>query len=150
MVPISRAHVYRGVGMGGFPDLDLSWTCPSFCPFRRFQKGVGGRGLATNKPPKRAQKVLQKCVTGRRATPGRFGSLAFAMKNRHFGRQCSWIPARKARKCGKFWVLACVPNPGKQRIWRQCPPSARKESTKKLPNHPAFTHVLCPHSTKGA
>ena len=29
---------------------------------RRFRKGVGGRGLATNKPPKRAQKVLLKCV----------------------------------------------------------------------------------------
>ena len=28
----------------------------------RFRKGVGGRGLATNKPPKRAQKVLQKWV----------------------------------------------------------------------------------------
>ena len=25
---------------------------------RRFRTGVGGRGLATNKPPKRAQKVL--------------------------------------------------------------------------------------------
>ena len=30
--------------------------------FQRFRKGVGGRGLATNKPRKRAQKVLQKCV----------------------------------------------------------------------------------------
>ena len=30
--------------------------------FQRFQKGVGGRGLATTKPPRRAQKVLQKCV----------------------------------------------------------------------------------------
>ena len=30
--------------------------------YQRFRKGVGGRGLATNKPPKRAQKVLQKCV----------------------------------------------------------------------------------------
>ena len=30
---------------------------------QRFRKGVGGRGLATNKLPKRAQKVLQKCVT---------------------------------------------------------------------------------------
>ena len=29
---------------------------------QRFRKGVGGRGLATNKPPNRAQKVLQKCV----------------------------------------------------------------------------------------
>ena len=29
---------------------------------RRYRKGVGGRGLATNKPPKRAQKVLQKYV----------------------------------------------------------------------------------------
>ena len=28
----------------------------------RFRKGVGGKGLAANKPPKRAKKVLQKCV----------------------------------------------------------------------------------------
>ena len=53
-----------------------------------------------------------------RAKPGRFGSLAFAMKNRHIGGQCSCILAGKARKCGKFWVFACVPNPGKQSIWR--------------------------------
>ena len=77
----------------------------------------------------------------RRAETGRFGSLAFAMKNRHFGGECSWILAGKARKCGRFWVFACVPNPGKQSIWRQCPPSARKQSTKKLPNRPGFTHV---------
>ena len=80
--------------------------------------------------------------TGRRAKPGRFvGSLAFAMKNRHFGGECSWIPAGKARKCGRFGVFARLPNPGKQSIWRQCPPSARKHSTKKLPNRPGFTHV---------
>ena len=36
----------------------------------------------------------------RRAKPGRFGSLAFAMKNRHFGGERSWILAGKARKCG--------------------------------------------------
>ena len=29
---------------------------------QKFRKGVGGRGLATNKPPTRAQKVLQKYV----------------------------------------------------------------------------------------
>ena len=75
------------------------------------------------------------------AKPGRFGSLAFAMKNRHFGGECSRILAGKARNCGGFWVFACVQNPGKQRIWRQCPPSARKQSTKKLPNRPGFTHV---------
>ena len=51
----------------------------------------------------------------RRAKPGRFGSLAFAMKNRHFGGQCSWILGGKAQKCGIFWVFACVPNPGKQK-----------------------------------
>ena len=73
--------------------------------------------------------------------PGGFGSLAFAMKNGHFRGHCSWILAGKARKCGRFWVFACVPNPGKQSIWRQCPPSARKQSTKKLPNRPGFTHV---------
>ena len=38
-------------------------------------------------------------------------------------------------------MFACVPNPGKQSIWRQCPRSARKHSTKKLPNRPGFTHV---------
>ena len=82
-------------------------------------------------------------LPGRRAKTGLFffGSLAFAMKNRHFGGECSWILAGKARKCGRFWVLECVPNPGKQSIWRQCPPSARKQSTKKLPNRPGFTHA---------
>ena len=80
----------------------------------------------------------------RRAKTGRFGSLAFAMKNRHFGGECSWILAGKARKCGRFWVFACVPNPGKQSIWRQCPPSGRKQSTKKLPNRPGFAHVHLP------
>ena len=45
----------------------------------------------------------------------------------------------------KFWVFACVPNTGRQSIWRQCPPSARKQSTKKLPNRPAFTHVQGGH-----
>ena len=84
-----------------------------------------------------SQKFQQFC-TGRRAKPGRFGSLAFAMKNRHFGGHCSWIIAGKVRKCGRFWVFACVPNPGKRSIWRQCPPSARKQSTKKLPNRPRF------------
>ena len=77
----------------------------------------------------------------RRANPGRFGSLAFAMKNRHFGGECSWTLAGKARKCGKFWVLACVLNPGKQSIWRQCPLSAGKQSTEKIPNRPVFAHV---------
>ena len=81
---------------------------------------------------------LRRC---RRAKPGRFGSSAFAIKNRHFGGECSWILAGKARKCGRFWVFACVPNPGKQSIWRQCPPNARKQSTKKLPNRPGSTHV---------
>ena len=46
--------------------------------------------------------------TSRRARPGRCGSLALAMKNRHFGGECSWILAGKARKCGRFWVFACV------------------------------------------
>ena len=77
----------------------------------------------------------------RRAKPGRFGSFLFAMKNRHFGGECSWILAGKARKCGRFWVFPCVPNPGKQSTWRQCAPSARKQSTKKLPNRPSFTHI---------
>ena len=86
------------------------------------------------------------CLAGPsgRAKPGRFGSFAFAMKNRHFGGECSWILAGKARKCGRFWVFGCVPNPGKQSIWRQCPPSARKQSTKKLPNRPGFTPVQVP------
>ena len=38
-----------------------------------------------------------------------------------------------------------MPKTGKQSIWRQCPPSARKQSTKKLPNRPGFTHVQKPH-----
>ena len=49
--------------------------------------------------------------------------------------------AGKARTCGKFWVFACVPNPGKQSIQRQSPPSARKQSTNKLLNRPVFAHV---------
>ena len=81
---------------------------------------------------------VHRVKQGGRAKPGRFGSFSFAMKNRHFGGACSWILAGKARKCGRFWVFACVPNPGKQSIWRQCPPSARKQSTKKLPNRPGF------------
>ena len=76
----------------------------------------------------------------RRAKPGRFSSLAYAMKNRHFGGECSWILAGKARKCGRFWVFACVPNPGKRSIWRQCAPSSRKQSTTKT----AKSSRLCP------
>ena len=76
--------------------------------------------------------------------PARFGSLAFAIKNRHFRGECSRILARTARKYSKFWVFACVPNPGKQSIWRQCPPSSGKQSTNKLPNRPVFTHVHPP------
>ena len=67
----------------------------------------------------------------RRAKPGRFGSLAFAMKNRQFGGEC--------------WVFACVPNPGKQSIWRQCPPSARKQSSKKTAKSSRF----CPCTGAG-
>ena len=67
----------------------------------------------------------------RRAKRGRFGSLAFAMKNRHFGGESSRILAGKARECGKFWMFACVPNPSKQSIWRQCPQSARETKHKK-------------------
>ena len=81
--------------------------------------------------PHIAQYLFREVCTGGRAKPGRFGSLVFAMKNRHFGGECSWILAGKARKCGRFWVFGCVPSPGKQSIWRQCPPSARKQSTKK-------------------
>ena len=37
--------------------------CNKFVAYgQRFRKGVGGRGLATNRPPKRAQKNIQKCV----------------------------------------------------------------------------------------
>ena len=44
-----------------FPGLSRSF--PREPPnSQRFRRGVGGRGLATNKPPKRAQKVLQQCV----------------------------------------------------------------------------------------
>ena len=41
-------------------------------------------------------------------------------------------------------VCVTVPKPGQQSIWRQCPPSARKQSTNKLPNRPGFTHVHPP------
>ena len=82
-------------------------------------------------------------ATGGRAKPGRFGSLALAWNEKEvfWGRESSRIPAGKARKCGRLWVFACVPNPGEQSIWRQCPPSARKQSTKERPNRPVFTHV---------
>ena len=48
---------------------------------------------------------------------------------------------RESTKCGRFWVFAYVSNPGKQSIWRQCPPSARKQNTKKMPIRPVFDHV---------
>ena len=76
---------------------------------------------------------------GRRAKPGRFGSLAFAMKNRHFGKQCSWRLAGKARKCGRFWAFACV-----SQILVNKTVSSKCQETKhekKLPNRPVFTHV---------
>ena len=39
---------------------------------------------------------------------GRFGSLAFAMKNRHSGGESSRILAGKARTCGRFWTFVRV------------------------------------------
>ena len=66
------------------------------------------------------------------------------MKNRHFEGECSWTLAGKARKCGRFWVFACVPNPGKQSIWRQCPPSARKQRTKKTAKSSRFYPMYSP------
>ena len=93
--------------------------------------------------------ISWSCTCGR-AKPGRFGSLAFAMKNRHFGGENSRILAGKARKCGRFWVLACVQNPSKQSIWRQCPPSAGKQNTKKMPNRPVFAHVHGPAAARSA
>ena len=42
------------------PQRRLGPPPPPLC--RRFRKGVGGRGLPTNKPPKKSPKVLQKCV----------------------------------------------------------------------------------------
>ena len=49
-----------------------------------FEKGLAGGGLATNKPPKRGPKVLQKCVPillrghRKKGTEKRPESLAFA------------------------------------------------------------------------
>ena len=80
--------------------------------------------------------------TGRRAKPGRFGSLAFALKNRHFGGERSPDTSRESTKMRQILgVCVCPKPPGKQSIWRQRPPSARKQSTDKLPNCPGFTHV---------
>ena len=79
--------------------------------------------------------------------PGTIWQFSVCHENRHFGGECSRILAGKARKCGNLWVFACVPNPGKQNIWRQCPPSARKQSAHKLPNRPVFTHLQGSHST---
>ena len=73
-----------------------------------------------------------------RAKPGRFWQSRVSMRNWHFGGESSQILAGKARKCGRFWVFACVPNPGKQSLWRQCPPSARKQSTDKMPHRPVL------------
>ena len=63
-----------------------------------------------NEPRQGCSYTLERDRGGvcRRAKTGRFGSLAFAMKNRHFGGECSWILAGKARKCGRFWVFACL------------------------------------------
>ena len=44
------------------PRQNPKYPQPKTRNFWRFRKGVGGRGLATNKPLKRGQKVLQKCV----------------------------------------------------------------------------------------
>ena len=77
--------------------------------------------------------VSPRVSPGGRAKPGQFGSLALARKNRHLGGESSRILAGKARKCGRFWVFACVPNPGK-RVSSKC----WKKSTKKMPNRPRF------------
>ena len=45
-------------------------------------------------------------------------------------------------------MFACVPNPGKQSICRQCFLSARKQSTKQMPNRPVFTHVQAIHGVR--
>ena len=91
-------------------------------PFRH----SGKRPIKDGKRP-----IKAKGPCRRRAKAGRFGSLAFTIENRHFGGECSCILAGKARKCDRFWMFARVPNPGKQSIWRQFPPSARQQSTKK-------------------
>ena len=62
------------------------------------------------------------------------------------------MPLDTTKESTKIWqslVFACVPNPGEQSIWRQCPPSARKQSTKKLPNRPGFAHVHVKEEGRG-
>ena len=96
-------------------------------------------------------KSAHQLSTGGMAKPGRFGSLTFAMTSSHFGGVSSRALAGKARECGRFWVFACVPNPGKQSIWRQCPPSARKQSTKNaqiIPFYPCTVEVSTPPPPK--
>ena len=74
--------------------------------FQRFRKGVGGKGLATDKPPKRAQKVLQKFVplllSGHRkkGTENRPKSLAFE-GFLHANPLCPPTPFRN------FWHFQC-------------------------------------------
>ena len=76
----------------------------------------------------------------RRAKPGRFGSLAFAMKKRAFRRTLLLNTSRASTKMWQILGVCLCPKSGKQSIWRQRPPSARKQSTKKLPDRPG----LCP------
>ena len=66
-------------------------------------------------------------------------------ENRHFGGETSQILAGESTKVRQ---ILGVPNPGKQSIWRQCPSSARKRSTKQMPNRPVFyPHVPPPPPT---
>ena len=73
-----------------------------------------------------------------RAKPGRFGSLAFAMKIGISGDSAHGYQQEKHESVADSGCFVCVPNPSKQSIWRQCPPSARKQSTEKMPNRPFF------------
>ena len=114
-------------------------------PCKNFRKILTPIKIKSALPPPYVREMGAICQIGiftwkpcRRAKPGRFGSFSFAMKSRHFGGECSWTLAGKARKYGRFWVFACFPNPGKQSIWRQCPPSTGKQSTKKTAKSSRF------------
>ena len=67
------------------------------------------------------------------------------MKNRHFGRECSCILAGKARKCGRFWVFARVPNPGKQSTWKTVSSKCQETKHEKTAKSSRFTHVHRPY-----
>ena len=98
--------------------LDLSGGLAGL--FQRFRKGVGGRELATNNPPKKGKKVLQKCVPlllrGHRkkgyrkeasiSGTGRVSSQQPPLSANPFSKLLI-VPSRK----GHFQISPCAPPP---------------------------------------